>query len=99
MRPFIFLLFLSCASVQAADEHHEHHGQGQGKSACDAYSWDMAREFNLLRATPHALSASRMADPDARYVPLDRKLDLSLLPGEQVKLLEKPVWRDPHVPR
>jgi hypothetical protein len=91
MRASTFVFLLLCASAHAADEHRDHQNHDQhGKSACDAYSWDMVREFTLLRATPYALSVSPQADPEARYAPLDRKLDLTLLPAGKVTLLEKP---------
>jgi hypothetical protein len=93
MRSYIFAFLFLCATAYAADEHGDHAQTGPdqtAKSACDAYSWDMRREFSLLRATPYALSASQQPDPEARYAPLDRKLDLTLLPAAKVTLLEKP---------
>jgi hypothetical protein len=89
MKPLVLMLLLLGGSVAcAADDHSDHQQSAQG--GCDAFAWNMAREFNLLRATPFALEAVAARDAEAKYTPLDRRLDLTLKPAGEVKLLVPP---------
>jgi len=65
-----------------------------GADGCDGFEWDMKREFELLRAQPSAVAALAAVVPDARFAPLEQRLDVALLPSKQVKL-EVPPRRDP----
>src|ERR1700674_2939668 len=89
MKALVFgLLLLGAGVACAADDQPGHHQHEPG--GCDAFSWDMARELNLLRAAPFALVALAATDPEPKYTPLDRRLDLTLKPAGQVKLLLAP---------
>jgi len=82
-----FFLWLCCTVSYAAEDHSQHqHADG----GCDAFPWDMSRELNLLRATPIAADALAAIDQGAKYAPLDRRLDLTLKPVADVKLLAEP---------
>lgn len=82
---------LVCAAAAAAEDHSTHH---EGKSGCDAFSWNMGREFSLLLATPFTMQALGVQDAESKYVPLDRRIELKLKPAGEVKLLAPP-GRDP----
>jgi hypothetical protein len=88
MKLLVTLLSLLCCAVAVGAEDHSQHQQGDG--ACDAFPWDMSRELDLLRATPIAVNALTMIDGEAIYSPLDRRLDLTLRPAADVKLLAEP---------
>jgi hypothetical protein len=93
MKPLVFgLLLLGAGIACAADDQPTRHEHDRG--GCDGFSWDMARELNLLRAAPFALDALAATDPEPKYTPLDRRLDLTLKPAGEVKLLLAP-GRDP----
>ncbi len=77
-------LLLSTSTAALAADHQHVVGD------CAVFSWNMAREFELLRAAPVALPAIPAADPEARLAPLERRLDLALLPSKQVRLQVAP---------
>lgn len=79
-----FLLLLLSGPFVAAQEHD--HPKGD----CAQFSWDMARELELMRAAPAAVSAHASAEREARAVPLEQRLDVALLPSPQVKLQVAP---------
>ena len=83
----VLLSILVLGAATAAEDHSMHH---DGKSGCDAYSWNMGREFSLLLATPFAVEALAVRDPESKYVPLDRRIELKLKPAGEVKLLAPP---------
>jgi hypothetical protein len=87
MRLLSTLFILLCTVASAAEDHSQHQ---QGDGGCDAFPWDMSREFNLLRATPIAANALGTIDGEAKYAPLDRRLDVTLRPAADVKLLAEP---------
>jgi hypothetical protein len=82
-----FFLWLCCTVAYAAEDHSQHQHVDGG---CDAFPWDMSRELNLLRATPIAADAITAIDEEAKYAPLDRRLDLTLRPAADVKLPAEP---------
>jgi hypothetical protein len=84
----LLLLVLGAGVACAADDHSDHQQSPSG--GCDAFTWNMAREFNLLRATPFAVEAVATRDTEAKFTPLDRRLDLTLKPAGEVKLLVPP---------
>ena len=77
------LLLSTSATVLVADHQH-------AAGDCAHFSWNMTREFELLRAAPVALTALAGAEPEARLAPLEQRLDLRLLPSKQVKLQVAP---------
>lgn len=60
------------------------------KGECAQFSWDMARELELMRGAPVAVATLAAADPEARLAPLEQRLGLALLPSRRVKLLVVP---------
>ena len=56
------LLLSTSAAALAADHPH-------AAGECGHYSWNMTREFELLRAAPFVLPALTGADPEARHAP------------------------------
>ncbi len=84
MRIAILLVALLAADVAAADD------KPVAQDPCDAFGWNMAREFDLMRASPIARAALAKQDHDAREVPLDRRLEVKLAPAGDVPLLVKP---------
>jgi len=83
----VLLSMLVLGAATAAEEPSMHHDD---KSGCDAYSWNMGREFSLLLATPFAMEALAVPDTEAKYVPLDRRIELKLKLAGEVKLLAPP---------
>lgn len=81
------VLLLGGAAAYGAEDHSQHQ---QGDGGCDAFPWDMSRELNLLRTTPISATALSTIDGEAKYSPLDRRLDLTLRPAADVKLLAEP---------
>jgi hypothetical protein len=79
MKLLITFFLWFCCSVAYAAENHSQHQHADG--GCDAFPWDMSRELNLLRATPIAADALAAIDEEAKYAPLDRRLDLTLRPA------------------
>lgn len=88
MNLLVALFFLLCCAVAVGAENHSQHQQGDG--ACAAFPWDMSRELDLLRAPSIAVNALTMIDGEAKYSPLDRRLDLTLRPAADVKLVAEP---------
>ena len=88
MKLLVTLVLLLGGAVAYGAEDHSQHQQGDG--GCDAFPWDMSRELNLLRATPVAADALTTIDEKAKSSPLDRRLDLTLRPAADVKLLAQP---------
>lgn len=85
MRIAILLFSLFWAGAVLAEDK-----PAAAQDPCEAFGWDMARELNLLRATPITLSALTQQSSEAREVPLDRRIDLKLPANGEVKLLAKP---------
>lgn len=81
------LCFLVIGAAAAADDHSMHQ---ESQDGCAAFSWNMGREFSLLLATPFAMEGLAVQDAEAKYVPLDRRIDLKLKPAAEVKLLTPP---------
>ncbi len=75
---FVFMLF--SFQVAAADDHLGDQG------GCDKYPWDMNREWSLMITDQFPLKSYAVADPEARYIPLDRRVLFALHPSDQVKL-------------
>jgi len=84
----VFAFVLLIASVCAPADERAPESDMQG--GCDTYKWNMTREFNLLHATPWMLTAQQARDDEARWTPLDRRLELTLAPQAQVRLLTQP---------
>jgi hypothetical protein len=76
-------LFLSIPVV-AVQEHDHPRGD------CAQFSWDMARELELMRGAPTPVTALAGAEREGRVVPLEQRLDVALLPGRQVRLQAAP---------
>jgi hypothetical protein len=85
MRIVILLFSLLWTGAALAEDK-----PASAQDPCEAFGWDMARELNLLRATPIALSALPQQSSEAREIPLDRRIDLKLPANSEVKLLSKP---------
>jgi hypothetical protein len=79
----ILALLLLASSANAAEP-------GTATSGCDDYEWDMNREMALLAAEPIAVTALKARADDARFTPLDRPLQVSLHPTDEVSLLTPP---------
>jgi hypothetical protein len=77
------LLLSTSATALAADHKH-------AAEECGHFSWNMTREFELLRAAPFPLAAHAGVDLEAGLVSLEQRLDLRLLPSKQVKLQVAP---------
>jgi hypothetical protein len=91
MRPAIALIFLAACAGAWADQHgHGDAAVPDPAQGCDTYTWNMAREFQLLSATPWALQALKARDDGARWTPLDRRLEMTLVPEAEVELLAQP---------
>ena len=91
MRPAIALILLAVCAGALADQHlHGDAAAPDPSQGCDTYTWNMAREFQLLTATPWSLQALRTPDDDARWTPLDRRLEVMLAPATEVELLAPP---------
>jgi hypothetical protein len=63
---------------------------GAAAGGCDDYAWDMTREMFLLGTAPIAVAALKARAEDARFTPLDRRLQVSLHPAGEVTLLMPP---------
>lgn len=85
MRIAILLFSLLWAGAALAEDK-----PAAAQDPCEAFGWNMARELNLLRATPIALSALPQQSREAREIPLDRRIDLKLPANSEVTLLAKP---------
>lgn len=85
MRPALAsIVFAVCTSAWA--DQHLHGDAADPGQGCDSYTWNMTREFQLLSATPWPLKALKARDEDARWTPLDRRLELTLAPAAEVEL-------------
>lgn len=89
MRPAIALILLAMSAGAWAEQQGDTAGSDAAQG-CDTYTWNMAREFQLLKATPWALQALKARDGQARFTPLDRRLEMTLAPQAQVELLAQP---------
>ena len=76
----LFALLLTASALAAEPD----------AGGCDAYEWDMNREMALLAGAPIALPAWKARAEDARFTPLDRRLQVSLHPTGDVRLLTPP---------
>jgi hypothetical protein len=85
MRIAILLFSLLWAGAVLAEDK-----PAPAQDPCETFGWNMARELNLLRATPIALSALTQQSGEAHETPLDRRVDLKLPGNSEVKLLAKP---------
>jgi hypothetical protein len=63
---------------------------GAAAGGCDDYKWDMTREMSLLGTDPLAVTALKGRAEDARFTPLDRRLQVGLYPAGEVTLLAQP---------
>lgn len=77
------LCALSCVSVHADEGHDPNAG-------CETYPWEMNREWSLMLTDPIPRLASLFADPEARNMPLDRRVLMKLHPKDQVKFQAAP---------
>jgi len=81
MRTFSFLAMLIFISSAWA------HEPGKDQGNCDSYPWDMNREWSLYLTDAIPWKALAQTEPEARYMPMDRRVDFQLLPSDQVKLV------------
>ena len=82
LRVLLALLLLTGAASTAEP--------GLAAGGCDDYEWDMNREMSLLGSAPIAVTALKVRAEDARFTPLDRRLQVSLHPAGEVALLAPP---------
>jgi hypothetical protein len=82
LRVLLALLLLT-GSASAAEP-------GSTAGGCDDYEWDMTREMFLLGTAPVAVAALKARAGDARFTPLDRRLQVSLHPAGEVALSAPP---------
>lgn len=78
-----FSLLLSGAAVAADDAAH-------GKGDCDSYPWEMIREWSIMitDAVPYQALAGRAEE--ARFMPMDRRVQMQLLASDKVQLAASP---------
>jgi hypothetical protein len=83
MRRRVFLALLLLTGPASAAEP-------DASGGCDDYKWDMTREMFLLGTAPIALTALKAPAEEARFTPLDRRLQVGLHVAGEVKLLAPP---------
>jgi hypothetical protein len=90
LRAFFAMLLLA-GSTNAAEPGPAGAAESDAATGgCDAYEWDMNREMFLLGTAPIAVAALKARAEDARFTPLDRRLQVTLHPAAEVALLAPP---------
>jgi hypothetical protein len=84
MRFRVLLALLPLTGAASAAE------PGSATGGCEDYQWDMNREMALLGAAPIAVTALKARTEDARFTPLDRRLQVNLHPEAEVTPLAPP---------
>ena len=57
------------------------------QAGCDSYPLEMNREWSLMITDPYPMKSYTKVEPEARFLPLDRRVALSLHPKDQVALV------------
>lgn len=80
----VFLsLFMPGAALAAEDASH-------GRGDCDSFPWEMNREWAFMITDPIPFQALPTRAEEARFMPMDRRVRMSLNPAEKVTLTTPP---------
>lgn len=79
----IVSVLLSSAGLAAEDAAH-------GKGDCDSYPWEMNREWAFMITDPIPFQALATRAEEARFMPMDRRVRMTLQPVGKVTLAAAP---------
>lgn len=77
-------LLIIGTNALAADEARD------AQAGCDKYPLEMNREWSLMITDPYPMKSYAKVESEARFLPLDRRVALTLHPKDQVSLVVTP---------